>query len=222
MAAHHLMPRTVYCKGLRIYKTLANLNRWLRLLIAVETPIFLWVMFLPLNTQQRAIEVVGYVSLLFLAYLDHKGTTVPFPFLAEIRISDCIAYASLAFVSTMFLGRYSLLRSILVYDPVSAINAGITEESLKVVLTNLLSYLPFKKTSRAGVRRIAVLAAGIVSVVIWGFLHVPTRGYDIEFVETVIFVGGAYFAIVYLKGNYMPVVLGHALYNMTLPSLFFF
>jgi hypothetical protein len=223
MTAFHLKPNTIYCKGLRILKTLASLNLWLKVLIFLETPIFLLIMFQPLQFQYKVIEVVGYVSLLFLAYLDQKKTTVPFPFLVEISISDCIAYASLAYVSTWFLGSFSPLRSILIHgNPLIAINAGITEESFKVVLTNLLACLLFKRISRMDVRRVAVWAAGIISAVVWGFLHMLSRGYDIEFVQAAIFVGVAYFAIVYHKRNCVPVVFGHALYNMILPSLFFF
>jgi hypothetical protein len=102
----------------------------------------------------------------------------------------------------------------------SAMNAGITEESIKVALTNVLT-AAFQRTSivkRSKLLSKAVLViVGSVSVAFWAWLHIVVRANSIGFSVIAFIVGMVYFGLVLMCKNYLPTVLAHAFYDWIAP-----
>jgi hypothetical protein len=208
-------------RGLKILKKLLRLGtKWL---IIFETPLLFLIISRPL--QDVTIWIVGYGSLLFLAYNERRK--VPFPFIVKLSTLNHAAYASLAFVGAwlltllLFTSQNTFVSSQYIYIYPSTIsvlltslNAGITEESFKVTLTNLLAWLPVHKANRRKTRKRIITVAGTVAIAIWAIIHRLVLGYTWTQTLAVGIAGAWFLAIVYWKRNYFPAVFGHVLFDI--------
>ena len=88
------------------------------------------------------------------------------------------------------------------------LHAGITEESMKVAITNFGAWTTRKSSPR--VRRIAVGVAGTFAVAFWAIPHYFLNRYPPLAIVLLFFTGMGIFSLICWKKNYLPTVLGHA------------
>lgn len=169
--------------------------------------------------------VFGIGSLIWLTILEHR-TRLPLPFIGEIDGVSFLAVLAIAFGATLaaYFGipyvywymRRGPLALLSLPSIMSAINAGITEESFKVAFTNTLTMV-WQKTPIGGKSknfdRAILYITGTGSVALWAWLHIQLKSYSIEFGVTAFIVGMVYFAIVLVSKNYLPTVVAHALFD---------
>jgi hypothetical protein len=166
---------------------------------------------------------------LLLATLEHRND-LPLPFmridLDEEWISIFVVVFSVAFAITVILGLTSCgmqagaLVTLSFPKAILAMNAGITEESMKVTLTNAgtlgLQRIPIVKRSKL-LSKFALCLVGFAVVAFWAWLHVLLVGVSIRFALTTFIIGAVYFVLVVSFKNYLPTVLAHALFDFVTP-----
>jgi hypothetical protein len=175
--------------------------------------------------------VASFASLVFLAAKEHRAN-LPLPFIDDIALDVFLgtflvaifAFGTMPYLVGLF---HPYLRRI----PLAFVNyggmitsahAGIFEESLKVMLTNLVPMGLQKKFEWARLERkgrIIVYVAGTCAVILWASLHVPLRGYDLDFVVTASLAGMVCFFLILRTRNYLPIVVAHFLYDAILKGI---
>jgi len=135
---------------------------------------------------------------------------------------DFMMVFGLALGVTVLLGMLGAgLVSFSYYVVAFSANVGILEESYKVGLTNLL-VMPLEKAF--GKRRSGRLDKSILCIVgsaivaFWAWTHTH---YSIGLVVVTFLVGITYFLLIIWKGNYLPIILVHSLYDLIVFSIRF-
>jgi hypothetical protein len=93
------------------------------------------------------------------------------------------------------------------------LQAGVIEESLKIGLTNVLG-VPALRVRQVKARTIWVSLAGTISVFIWAYSHILTASYTLGEFLIACLVGVVLVAITVWKGNYLPAVVVHGIYDI--------
>jgi hypothetical protein len=201
-------------------------------LILCETLCTLW-LFLSdqfLLITQWWYFVLGFVSLALLAILEHDAA-LPLPFMDQLGSGAFVGAFFLLFAG-LFLAEvlgsvaYGFLQSLQLVQPVRSgltpyltvaslsVHAGVSEESFKVLLTNLVAK-PFRKVFRKKwskrMDRWIVFVVGTGAVTVWALMHVPYVA--AESILGVFLAGMLCLVAVILSRNYLPVVVAHVLYD---------
>ena len=169
---------------------------------------------------------LGIGSLIWLAVLERR-TGLPFLFMEDLDGTMMFAVFAMALGATFVISiGMPLLYQYIERDPlvllssasiISAVNAGIMEESIKVASTNTFTML-WQKSPVGGKWKILdkaiLIIVGTASVAFWAWLHMILRSYySVELSVTAFIVGMVYFALVLKFRNYLPTVIAHALYD---------
>jgi hypothetical protein len=168
--------------------------------------------------------VVGVVSLGFLMYFE-RCKQIPFFFVEPQSAGTYTKHVALSTIALFGIGIagsllrrvFPTLQTMILPSPaliVMYFHIGIYEESMKVAITNILAW-PERKLRRNNQRRIMmVVASGLISITIWTYAHVISRGYGTIESLTVFLVGIAIFVIIFRTHNFLPPTLAHILYDI--------
>jgi membrane protease YdiL (CAAX protease family) len=173
---------------------------------------------------QNLIYVTGGVVLVFLLALFQKHR-LPFPYSAKLTLTEHSAWTVAPFlemVGVWFLlgllrvfyyrcnGFYCAVNPSALY---AACLSSITEESLKVIMTNFFALILGRLRKYRFIRVNRILIAGVASVIIWTLGHIPYQQYgSIELVA--IFISGMImFYVIYRKRTIFPAIYIHLLWN---------
>lgn len=169
---------------------------------------------------------MGVGSLTILLALE-RMKSIPFPFveplsktnyglLFAIPLACFTLFGLIARILMMFFPNLQYLTfqlpstlNIVVYTDV-----GIVEDSMKVALTNLLSWPVRKLDKRNPKRTLTVVVSGLISISVWTYMHFVTRRYGTFELAAVFLSGIVVFVIVFKRRNFIPTMLAHVVYDI--------
>jgi hypothetical protein len=177
---------------------------------------------------------LGLGSVTALVLLEHR-THLPLPFTSHMEWRELLRLSTVAvFISFIvqiavqiavqsfesfihgFLGLYGIVAGNLFFITVSSLNTGITEESFKVAVINVLvivlQWVYPKSKSRRG-QKVAVYLVGMATVALWALMHNLWTPRGLAFLISAFLTGMAYLYVIVRTGNYLPIVSGHALFD---------
>ena len=146
---------------------------------------------------------------------------VPFPFARKLSVVSFMILAVARFCAKPVILTFASMLGFTTFTPILplnlvtilfSVNAGIAEESFIVCVTNLVPML-IANVIKSQPNRVTVCAGGIVAVVVWASSHALTTGYNLPSVVALIIEGMVGFVLVYWKGNYGPLMVGHSAWD---------
>jgi hypothetical protein len=169
---------------------------------------------------------IGVGSLTILLLLELIGK-IPLPFVEPISKTNygllfaipLCCFLILALIANILTPLFPHLQYLTLQLPstfniVVYIDVGIVEDSMKVALTNLLSW-PVRKFDKGNPKKtLTVVASGLISVSIWTYMHFVTRRYGTFDLAAVFLSGILVFVIIFKKRNFVPTMLAHVVYDI--------
>jgi hypothetical protein len=165
-----------------------------------------------------------YLACMIILVALERTRFQPFPFLRPLDQDGYIFVASLMFGSSLFFN--SVIPHLLGFRShesvigistfpdyvVVALHAGISEESMKVAMISIGALVARK--SRQSIRRIVIWVFGALVVALWASMHYFLNGFPLVITVLLGLSGMCAFGLIYWKGNYLPVIVGHTAWDI--------